>query len=157
MSHSTALPLLVSAALLLTSCGSASSPTKPTTFASASSVSISAKPLAFTRVVSSFGCPAATPFTMPFLVTVTPTGAVGLAVTSITTQFTDFLRVQAPAVTLPAPVPTVQFGSALDQARGQSFSMDVCRTDRSGIVVVIVTTLDGLGRSTSGTISVAVN
>ena len=160
MTHSTALPRLLGAALLVTSCSGSepASPTTPTTFVSASSVSVAARPLAPVPAMASPGCPAVTPFAMPFLVTVTPLGTVGIVVTSITSQFTDSLRVQAPAVTLPAPVPTAQIGTALENARGpQSFALDLCRTFGEGTVVVIVNTLDTSGRHGSASVTVAVN
>jgi hypothetical protein len=159
MTHSTALPRLLGAALLVTSCSSdPASPTTPTTFASGSSVSVTGRALAPVPAMATPGCPAVTPFAMPFLVTVTPNGTVGIVVTSITTQFTDSQRLQAPAVTLPAPVPTAQIGTALEQARGpQSFALDLCRSFGEGTLVVIVNTLDTSGRHGTGTVTVAVN
>jgi hypothetical protein len=146
-------------ALLLAACSSSqpASPTEPTTFVGGSSVSISATPTAAAHAAPPFGCPVPTPLIMPFLVTVTPTGQTGFAVTNITTRFTDSRGVQAPAVTLPAPVPTVQFGTALEQARNpQSFAFDVCRSAGRGTIVIVVSTHDTSGRNATGCVTVAV-
>jgi len=159
MAQPTALPLLLGTALLAASCSSGvrESPTNPTAFATGSSVSISAQALAPAQAATITSCPAPAPLMTPFIVTVTPTGRVGVFVTSITTQFTDFVAVPMPAVTLPAPVPTTQFGSALEQARSpQAFSFNVCRPAKRGKVAVTVDTRDTLGRSASGTVTVAV-
>jgi len=159
MSRLIALPPLF-AALLLASCssGDPASPAAPTTFASASSMSISAQPVLASLQTTVFpGCPVVTPFVMPFIVTVTPTGTVGIVVTNITTRFTDFAGVQAPAVTLPAPIPTIPFGTALEQARNaQNFAFNICRTIHPGTVVVTVNTRDTSGRNASGTVTVGV-
>jgi len=158
MSKLIALSLLSGMALLLASCSSTpASPAAPTTFESGSAVSINATPAAPAHATSFTSCPIATPFVMPMLVTVTPSGATVVVVTSITTRFTDLGGVQAPAVTLPAPVPTIPFGSALDQARNaQSFSLDVCRTPHRGMVAVAVDTRDPSGRHRSNTVTVSV-
>jgi hypothetical protein len=159
MSKLIALPLLAGMALLLASCSSEpASPTQPTTtFVGGSSMSINASPAAPAHAVSFATCRVATPFIMPFVVTVTPAGTIGFVVTGITTRFTDVGGLQAPAVTLPAPVPTIPFGSALEQARNpQSFSVDVCRTRQRGTVAVTVETRDMSGRTGSGRVTVSV-
>jgi hypothetical protein len=156
MSHRTALPLLLGTAFLVTSCSSGGSagPTTPTTFGAASSVSITAQALAPAAAVAPLGCPTVTPFVVPLIVTVTPTGPVTVVVTSITTQFTSFVGAPMPPVTLPAPVPTVQYGSALEQARNpQTFSFNVCRAVPRGMVAVTVN-MQGMS---SRTVSVAVD
>jgi hypothetical protein len=155
MSRLAALPLLLVMALLPASCSSDSpvGSTTPTRFTTGSSVSISAQVLASQQKVPD-PCPIATPLFVPFLVTVTPGGGVVVVVTSISTQFTDFTGVGMPAVTLPAPIPTAQFGTALDQARNaQTFSLGFCRPLRHGTVAVTVNMRD----LSSRTIFVPVN
>jgi hypothetical protein len=159
MSRLAALPLLFGTALLLTSCSSNhAGPTDPTalvTGSPASSVVVSAA-LAPMPTAAFRGCPAATPFLAPFLLTVAPTGTV-VVVTTITTRFTDSTGVPAQQVTLPAPVPTVQYGTALDQARNAlMFPLDVCATNRRGTVTFTVITHDMFGRNGSGTVTVPV-
>lgn len=136
------LPLLFAAALLVASCSAGPvSPTRtpPLSASSASSVSITATALASRPASPPFGCPVATPFAVPLVVTVTPTGAVTVFVTSITTQFTDVSGVTMPQVTLPAPIPTTQFGTALEQAKNlQTFAFDVCRPSPRGAFAVTV-------------------
>jgi hypothetical protein len=157
MSKLPAFPLLLGTALLLASCSSGN-PASPTPFAAGSSVSISAQafpPVQGVKGMPPSGCPAATPVLVPFIVTVTPGGSVAVVVTSIITQFTDFVGLQAPAVTLPAPVPTLPFGTALEQARNPlSFSFNVCRSVNRGTVAVTVHTRDASGRNASGTVMV---
>ena len=48
-------------------------------------------------------------------------GTTGLVVTGFRVQFTDSAGITAPQITLPAPVPTTQIGSALANARGDMF------------------------------------
>jgi hypothetical protein len=91
---------------------------------------------------------------VPLIVTVTPTGGLTIFVTSITTQFTDVSGVTMPQVTLPAPIPTTQFGTALDQAKNpQTFSLNACRPSPRGTFAVTVS-MQGLP---SRTLMVPVN
>jgi hypothetical protein len=163
MSQHTALPVLLGAALLAASCnaGGPAAPTTSTQFVAASSVSISAKALAPVKVASAPDCPTVTPFIVPLVVTVMPTGTVFVVVTGITTQFTDFTGVQMPPVTLTAPVPITQFGTALDESRNpQTFSFNVgfgCGRTNGGTLAVTVSTRDSMGRNATATTTVAVN
>jgi hypothetical protein len=65
-----------------------------------------------------------------------------------------------PTITLPAPVPTSQFGSALEASRGDlrfPLSMGIgCGVGRSGTISVHFNTRDGRGRHGSGHLSVSV-
>jgi hypothetical protein len=74
---------------------------------------------------------------VPLVVVVQPPTGVSVVVTSIRAQFVDTSGAAAPQVTLPAPVPTTQFGSALEQSRsGQSFSLRIgigCGTGTTGV------------------------
>jgi hypothetical protein len=100
-------------------------------------------------------CAVASPFLVPFMVNVAPVGSVTLVVTGISTQFTDSRGITAQQVTLPAPVPTVQYGTALDQARNaQHFAVNVCRPLGSGTVTVVVNAHDMTGRKTNGSVTV---
>jgi len=62
---------------------------------------------------------------------------------------------------LPAPVPTTQFGSALEQARsGQSFPLTIgigCATGTTGTVRIFVETRDSQGRTGMGQATVNVH
>ena len=88
-----------------------------------------------------------------------PTG-VSVVVTSIRAQFVDTSGAAAPQVTLPAPVPTTQFGSALEQARsGQAFALTVgigCGTGNTGNMRILVETRDSQGRTGLGQATVGV-
>ena len=156
MHRSTSLPLLLGAAMLLASCGETASPATPTQLTTSSSVSVRAQALAPPRIVPFPTCPIATPFFLPVAVTVTPTGII-VVVTSISTQFTDTTGIQMPQVTLPAPLPTTQFGTALDQARGaQTFPLNLCQPVPQGTVIVTVNTRDTSGRTGSSFATLAV-
>jgi hypothetical protein len=75
-------------------------------------------------------------------------------------QFTDSARVTMPPVTLTAPVPITQFGTALaDTLADQRFSLNLgigCGVGRSGTIVIHVDTRDAHGRTGSGQVSVIV-
>ena len=74
-------------------------------------------------------------------------------------QFTDSFGVGMPQVTLPAPLPLAQFGTALDQARSQTFALGLgigCGTSRHGRVRIVVEAADDRGRQMSDQISVDV-
>jgi hypothetical protein len=75
--------------------------------------------------------------------------AFDLRLHEIRMQFFDASGIAAPQVTLPAPVLTVQFGTALVRARSfRSFPLDFlfgCGTGRRGTIVVIVQTRDDRG------------
>jgi hypothetical protein len=103
------------------------------------------------------GCPTVSPFNVPFNLIVTTGGGV-VTVTDITVRFTDTRGMAAPQVTLPAPVPTIPFGSALTQAR-QDFPLRLsigCGTGHTGTIVVIVGTRDRFGRFMSTQVSAPV-
>ena len=111
----------------------------------------------FAQPVANAFCPGVAPFVVPFTVVVQPGGAQNVVVTNIQLQFTDTAGRQAPSVTLPAPVPATQFGSALDQALRFPVSLGIgCGVGRSGTVLVIVQSRDGTGRHSTGRMSIAV-
>ena len=105
-------------------------------------------------------CPSVAPFNVPLVVVVQPRGGASVIVTAIRVQFFDTSGLGAPQVTLPAPVPTTQFGSALDIARsGQAFPVSIgigCGTGRTGTMRIVVETRDSQGRTAMGEATVGV-
>jgi hypothetical protein len=83
-----------------------------------------------------------------------------LFVNQIELQVTDILGSSLPTITLPAPVPTREFGSALAAARGDlRFPLNMgigCGVGRSGTLSVHFNTRDGRGREGSGDLKVNV-
>jgi len=159
-------PRVVSALLLTAVIATASCDQKTTTpttinFAPAAAVLVSAVPSTlFAQPRNSFSCPTVTPFFAPMVIVVQPDGTLGFAVTQITLNFTDRSGQTQPQITLPAPVPTTQFGSALDQSRGLSFPFTLglgCGIGHSGTLVVAVDTSDGMGHKATGRMNVSVN
>ncbi len=158
------MSLLVVVAFLSASCGGTDAvvnPTQPSPTTSALSVAVSTtSPIAVAQKIQNPFCPSVTPFSVPLVVVVQPPTGVSVVVTSIRAQFVDTLGAAAPQVTLPAPVPTTQFGSALEQARsGQSFRLTVgigCGTGTTGNVRISVETRDSQGRTGMGQATVGV-
>src|SRR5262249_43766284 len=101
-----------------------------------------------------------TPFTATIGVVVVA-GDINVVVTRITSQFTDTNRVTLPTVTLPAPVPTAEFGSALVQARkGVTFPVTVnfgCGTGSTGNVAMTVHLSDANGMGSTRNLNVRVD
>lgn len=152
-------PLVLGAALLLSACSSSdpANPTNPTALSTGSSMSITARAIGPMPSTPSVVCSTASPFLVPFMVSVAPVGSVTLVVTGISAQFIDSRGIAAQQVTLPAPVPTVQYGTALDQARNaQNFPVNVCRALDPGKITVVVNAHDMVGRKTNGTVTVPV-
>ena len=153
--------------LALAGCETANTPAVPTTLEShAASASVSAASSVQAQPTSFSFCPTVTPFSATVGIVVVA-GDVDLFVTSITSQFTDTNNIQLPVitsqpppVTLPAPVPTAQFGSALVQARSQvTFPVTVgtgCGTASTGTVVLAVQMTDANGVQLTQHLSVIV-
>lgn len=156
--------LLLGAAVASASCEK-KYPTEPITFGfdplgltavtfGAQSTTVIAQP------VSNPLCPRVSPFTVPFVVVVNPNGTTGVVVTGFRMQFTDSAGITAPQITLPAPVPTTQIGSALETARADRFfslSTGVgCGIGHTGSIVVIVDTEDDRGHKGSGRVDINV-
>jgi hypothetical protein len=159
------ISLLLVAAFLAASCSNTDARhdlTQPTSFGGAlSSVSVSASPpMAVAQPVSNPFCPSVAPFTLPLVVVVQPNDALDVVVTTIRLQFFDITGNAMPRVTLPAPVPTTQFGIDLANARSaQTFPVDVgigCETGHTGNVRIAVETRDGQGRTGSAQTTVSV-
>ena len=158
------ISVLFVAAVLCASCGgtdAALSPTQPTEASRPLSITVSTtSPLAVAQRVSNPFCPSVTPFDVPLGIVVQPDGGASVIVTAIRVQFFDTAGNGAPQVTLPAPVPTTQFGTALENARsGQVFPVTIgigCGTGRQGTVQILVETRDAQGRTGSGRATVSV-
>ena len=162
------ISLLVIAAFLGASCGgtdAALNLTHPTqsTQSSSNPLSLSVSttsPIAVAQRVKNPFCPSVAPFNVPLVIVVQPNGAVGVVVTAIRVQFFDTSGTGMPQVTLPAPVPTTQFGTALENARsGQVFPVTFgigCGTGRIGNVQILVEMRDSQGRTAMGRATVSV-
>ena len=102
-------------------------------------------------------CPA---FTIP-LSLVVQSGVSAVTVTEVAARFVDSRGTAMPQVTLPAPIPTTQFGSELIDARSartiQIMLPIGCTSDRAGTVVVLVTTRDRHGRTNTTTVTAPVS
>jgi hypothetical protein len=154
--------VLAAAALAATSCSDVSmNSTGPTKVESSSTVSVNAlSNSVIAEVVNHPVCPSVAPFNVPFGIVVRGTGVAGLVVTRIQMQFTDSAGAQMPPITLAAPLPITQFGTALAASRDdQRFSLSMgvgCGVERRGIIMVEVETRDPQGRRGTGRVSVSV-
>jgi hypothetical protein len=105
-------------------------------------------------------CPSVAPFLVPFVIIISPNNVPDLVVTQIQMQFTDMMGSTMPMITLPAPVPTREFGSALAAARGDlRFPLNMgigCGVGRTGTISVGFDTRDGRGHESSGHLKVNV-
>jgi hypothetical protein len=110
--------------------------------------------------VSYWQCPFTPPYAVPFIVFVDRNGDPALSVTEFQLRFTDTFGMSMPTVTLPAPVPTTEFGSALSASRGDlrfPLSLSIgCGVGRTGTISVHFNTRDGRGRIGSGRLNVSV-
>ena len=155
-------PMLFLSMLFIASCDARPDMTQPTTFSSASSISLGAtSATAIAQRVSDFQCPAISPFSVPIVVVVQSNAAAGFVVTEMRLQFVDVSGARMPQVTLPAPLPTTQFGSALDATRAaQAFPVTLgigCGTGHTGNLAIFVDTRDMLGRRGSAQTTVIVH
>ncbi len=125
----------------------------------ATSATVSAQP------VNDPACPAVAPFKVPVGVVVSVNGSSTVIVTSIRAQFADTTGRQAPPltvpvpVTLPAPGPTLQFGTptAALFERTFPFVFEIgCGTGTTGTVIIVVDGSDHRGRRFSEQATVAV-
>jgi len=98
-------------------------------------------------------CPELPPFVGSVILNVQATGNFGVSLQQVRMTFTDSVGLTAPAVTLPAPVLTQQFGSTLIEARSRRafpFTFPFgCGTRRAGTLVIIVVTTDERGEETT--------
>ena len=129
------------------------SATRPSSFGVGSSVAMEVVPAVITARPSSraVSCPENPPFVGTLSVNIRA-GVSAITLHNVQLKFTDTVGgLSAPQVTLPAPVPTQQFGSTLVAARAATqfpFSFGFgCGTGRNGTLVVIVVTTDEQGRN----------
>lgn len=161
MHHHSLAPMLAGALLLAVSCNTDSqlNVAAPTPVGKTQSMFGASEPAVSAQAVPDPFCPLVDPFRVPIGLVVRA-DEVAVLVTQISAQFTDAAGMQAPQVTLPAPVPTTQFGSALVAARSQrTFPLVLgigCGTGHTGIVMIVVDVKDDLGRTRSGQVSVVV-
>lgn len=164
MQKLTALASLVLAASLLTSCSDTDArvtATGPTTLAAESpSFNLTSSNVIQQSVRAPFSfCPAVAPFIVVLNLGVTA-GSISVSVVELGVRFVDTSGISTQQITLPAPVPTTQFGTALVQARQTSvFPLAVglgCGTGVRGTITVVVTTRDQIGRMRTGQVSVLV-
>jgi hypothetical protein len=152
--------MLTGALMFLAACESTHAPTVPTALESSANHSVTAASSVTAQETTFSFCPLTPPFTATVGVVVVA-GSVNVFVTSITSQFVDQNGVRLPPVTLPAPVPTKQFGSALVEARSSSmFPVAVqfgCGTTRTGTIVIAVGTTDANGTGSTTSMNVRVN
>src|SRR5690349_5656885 len=158
--------LLIGAAVISVSCGDSNLPTTPTTFglagstASSSTATISAlSDNIVAQPVAQPICPTVSPFTIPFVVVVTSDGSAGFVVNNFTMNFTDIAGTHLPSVTVPAPVPTQEFGTELTNARDLRFPLSLgvgCGVGRSGVLVVGFDGTDRRGKKSSGEVKINV-
>ena len=74
-------------------------------------------------------------------------------------RFTDRTGIPGPQVTLPAPLPIRPIGTALTQARSETFPLEFsfgCSTDRNGVLTVTVHARDSRGRDRTSEVRVEV-
>lgn len=106
-------------------------------------------------------CPVVQPLRAIINLTLRAHADVALQLTEVRLQFFDSLGIAAPPVTLPAPVLTRQFGTALVQARSSRlFPIDFafgCGTGRRGTIVVLVRFRDGRDKDGQEELRVRVN
>lgn len=107
-------------------------------------------PFVSVQSVTDASCPTLQPFLGSLNLNVQAIGHLDLSLTQVRMTFTDSAGLTAPAVTLPAPQLTQQFGSTLIAARSQRafpFTFPFgCGTRRTGTLVVIVVVTDEDGR-----------
>jgi hypothetical protein len=153
--------LLLAGALIpvLAGCDTAQAPTIPTALESQTAAAVTATSPVQAQHTMLLFCPTAMPFSANIGVVVTA-GTVDVRVTSISSQFTDVNNIALPMITLPAPVPTAQVGSALVLARSQAtFPVKVgfgCGTANVGTVAMRIHLADASGIESVSTLSVNV-
>jgi hypothetical protein len=162
--------VLVAAAFLASSCSDTdarSAMTQPSFVGASSVVVTAASPTAFAQPATNPLCPSIAPFNVGFAIVVRANGAANVIINSVQLTFTDSSGLQAPQITLPmppvtiaAPTPTTQFGSAMVQA-GSATTVPLtlgigCGTGSQGTIVIIVDTSDDHGRHASQRLNVTV-
>jgi len=147
---------IVAATLFAASCSDTDTPLDPNAPTTVHVVQVGIGLSPSTLVAQSVAhpiCPSVPPFTTTLNLLVRNDGNVRLFVSTIRLRFVDRFGMQAPQVTLPAPVPTTQFGSALIDARdSRAFAIPFqfgCGTTRAGRITVFVDMRDDRGMTQS--------
>jgi hypothetical protein len=136
-------------------------PTQPSETSSKLSIAVStmSSTIVAQPVINAL-CPVVSPFTLPMVVVVQPSNSIGFVVTTISVRFVDTSGVMIPQMQLPAPMPTTQFGTALDNSRNaQVFPVTLpvgCASGIKGNVQIMVQARDAMGRTASGYTTVTV-
>jgi len=161
---------LVAAAFLASSCSDSdarSELTQPSAVGGSFVAVAAASSTAFAEPTNNPSCPSIAPFNVAFGITVRANGSSNVIIAGVRFRFTDSSGLQTPQITLPmppvtiaAPIPTTQFGSALVQA-GSVTTVPLtlaigCGTGTQGHILVIVDTSDDLGRRSSQQVKVTV-
>lgn len=106
-------------------------------------------------------CPTLAPFNARFLVSVFPHGIPNLRVRQVRIGFRDTSGASMPQVTVPAPLPSVEFGTDLENRRDRlTFPLNVgigCHTGIKGTLSVWVHTEDDQGNENTGQLQVRVH
>jgi hypothetical protein len=159
MQKLTVIAALVFGAFLVTSCSDTNAPvtaTGPTTLAMEPASFTVAQSTVVAQPTRFSFCPAVPPFTVVLQLSIRA-GTLSLSVTEINLQFVDTSGISMPQVTLPAPVPTTQFGSALVEARQtRVFPLSLglgCGFGHRGTITAVVVTRDQNGRMNIGRVS----
>ena len=161
---------LVAAAVLASSCSdndARSALTQPS-FVGGSFVAVTAaSSTAFAQPSNDPICPSIAPFNVTFGIIVKANGSSNVIIHGVQLRFTDSSGFQTPQITLPmppvtiaAPIPTTEFGSAMVQA-GSATTVPLtlaigCGTGSQGTILVIVDTSDDLGRRSSEQVRITV-
>jgi hypothetical protein len=107
-------------------------------------------PFVSVQSVTNAFCPTVQPFLGSVNLNVQALGDLDLSLTQVRMTFTDSVGLTAPAITLPAPQLTQQFGSTLIEARSQRAFPFLfpfgCFTRHTGTLVIIVVVTDENGR-----------
>ena len=162
MQKLTVIAALVVGAFLATSCSDTDArmtATGPTTLAmEPASFNVVQSPLSPKPAPFGF-CPAFPPATVVVGLSVSA-GSLSLAIVQIDLQFVDTSGIRMPQVTLPAPVLTTQFGSALVAARQtRLFPLSLglgCGFGQSGTITAVIITRDQNGAMNTGQVTVIV-
>lgn len=165
--HIAAITILA-VSLLAVSCGDSTTPVVAT--GPSAALQLSSAPNPFARVPSSpiaavpirgANCPYSHPLRALVNLTVVAEHDVSLSLVEVRMRFVDAFGIAAPPVTLPAPMLTRQFGTALVNARSSRtfpFHFDFgCGTDRRGTITMNVRARDGRGRDEDAELRVGVH
>jgi hypothetical protein len=170
MRYPQAVALVAAAFLASSSCSDSdarSELTQPSFVGGSFVVVTAASSTAFAQPANNPICPSIAPFNVGFSIVVRANGSSNVIIDGVQFQFTDSSGLQTPQITLPmppvtiaAPTPTTQFGSALVRA-GSATTVPLnlpigCGTGSQGTILIIVDTSDDLGRRSLQQVKVTV-